>query len=116
MSNSLVFVVIAVISLLILAGIAMAQMGWKWSNKKDSNQWFGMGMMHGMMAYHEGMEKVMEEGTYNDLVAFREKLGFKIMPWIDNEQEFKEMQELHEKMEKLHEENEFGMQGCPMMG
>ncbi|MBI2656551.1 hypothetical protein HYX03_02340 [Candidatus Woesearchaeota archaeon] len=118
MKKSLVFAVIAMISLLVIAGIAMAQIDWRWSNKQKDSQSFGMGstgMMHGsMMAYHEEMEKLMENGNYNDLVALREKLGFRIMPWVDNEDDFRQAQKIHEKMEKSHEENGFG--GCPMMG
>ncbi len=115
MKKSLVFVVAAVISLLVIAGIAMAQISLRWDNKRDANQRSGMGMMHGnMMAYHEDMEELMEKGNYNDLVALREKLGFKIMPWVDNEDDFRQAQKIHEKMEKFHEEN--GLGGCPMMG
>lgn len=115
-NKKLVFAAIAIVSLLVIAGIALAQMGWGNRRAENEDGAWQRGMMNGMMAYHDDMEELMEEGEYADLIALREKLGFNIMPSIDNEQEFKEMQELHERMEKLNEGNGPGMKGCPMMG
>ena len=106
---------LALASLLLLSGIAAAQR-------------YGMGF--GMQGtFHEEMEEIMEEGTYNDLVAFREKTGFSMMPWVTDAETFKLAQERHDAMEKFHEENGYGpgmgmgmhgrgsgLGGCPMMG
>lgn len=115
-NKKLAFAAIAILSLLVIAGIALAQMGWGNRRAENADGTRQNGMMNGMMAHHGDMEELMEEGNYAGLTALREKLGFNIMPSIDNEQEFREMQELHGRMEKLNEGNGFGMKGCPMMG
>ena len=84
--------------LLVMAGIVSAHSGF--------GQEFGAKRTH-----HEEMEEVMEEGNYKDLVKLRVEIGFNIMPWVDSEGEFKEMQERHEAMEKFHEENGYRMIG-----
>ena len=110
---------IAVLNLLIVAGAAMAQGFWK---NKPQNGWQGMptgmmqgNMMNGMMQHHEQMEETMEKGTYSDLVKLREEYGFRIMPWVENEQDFQLARQMHEKMEKYAKENGFGAGHCPMM-
>lgn len=113
-NKKFVFAAIAALSLLVIAGIALAQMGWGAKQASNADGMGQMGMMHSIM--HDDMGELMEEGQYADLIAMREKLGFNIMPSIGNGQEFKEMQELHARMEKLNEGGNFGMNGCPMMG
>ncbi|MBI2546049.1 hypothetical protein HYV81_02610 [Candidatus Woesearchaeota archaeon] len=74
----------------------------------------GMGM--GMGYFHEEVEEVLEEGSYQDLVALRQELGANIMPWVDTEEEFKAMQERHKAMEAWYEKNnQTPGYGCPMM-
>jgi len=113
-------VAVATLSLLVIAGIAAAQGMWK---NKDSQQMGmqGMGMMHGsvmkgMIQHHAEMEKLMEEGTFSDLVKLREKYDFNIMPWVENEADFALAKQIHEKMEKHAKENGFAEGHCPMMG
>ncbi len=100
--------VIAVLaSLLALAGIASAYMGFGMFGKSN-------GTSNGTSTYSE-MEKIMEEGAYSDLVEYRQKTGLGIMPWIDTDEEFKDMQEMHNAMEKFHEKYGMQMQGNGMM-
>ena len=120
----------AIVGLLVLAGVVTAQGMWRSDNGEDAangdmpmHGMMGMGNMAGMggmMQHHEDMEKVMEEGTYSDLVKLREELGFNMMPWVENEEDFELAQKIHEKMGKSHEENGMGMMvkghKCPMMG
>lgn len=66
---------------------------------------------------HETMEEIMENGTFEDLEAYRQDTGLKIMPWVDSEEDFEKAQGLHEQMEGFHEENGYGQRGaggCPM--
>ncbi len=114
--RNIVLAAVAVVSLLIVAGFALAQ-GMR-AEKSGPQSGMGMmnGMMQGMMQHHEEMEEVMEEGTYSDLVALKEKYDSNIIPWVESEEDFKLAQQMHEKMEKYHEENgEIGGHGCPMM-
>src|SRR3989338_319993 len=121
MERKIWFAAVAVATLFVVAGIASAYgMGFI-GNKtavmgKSAVTGNGMSGMMGsmmggssMMNHHEEMESLMEQGTYSDLEALREKYGSNIMPFVRNEQGFKEMQEHHESMEKFHEQNEFGM-------
>jgi len=71
--------------------------------------------------WHEDMESVMEDGSYQDLVDYRESTGYNVMPWVDSQDDFESMQEMHEQMEEFHEQG-YGMRGyggyrsggCPM--
>ena len=124
-------VFVAFAALLILAGIAAAYMGGRWNGMARQNNGFdgigmmngagmmGAGIMQGMHLYHEDMEKIMEDGKYSDLVALRQKTGVNMMPWVDNEEEFKAMQTMHESMEDMHEKmmnSSNGFNGKGMMG
>jgi len=121
--RTIILAAVAMLSLLIIAGIAAAQsmLRSKANVQNPDGSWQGMGMMHnnmmkGMMQHHEEMEEIMEEGIYADLVKLREEYGFEIMPWVENEEDFQLAKQMHEKMEKYHEENGFDGTGCPMMG
>ena len=124
-----VFVAFAV--LLILIGIAAAYMvGRGYGVVGQNNGFNGMGMMNGagimgagmmqnMYLHHEAMEELMENGKYSDLAALRNKLGFNMMPFVDNEEKFKAMQTMHESMEGMHEKmgnSSNGFNGMGMMG
>lgn len=50
--------------------------------------------------FHEEMEKVIENGTYQDLLALREKLGHPFARWVDSKEDFDNLKEMHEEMEK----------------
>lgn len=119
---------IAFVSAYDFSGMQMRNRGNVENNIKNTNGYNvmkgGCGMIQGNIQYHEQMERIMEEGTYDDLIALREKTGFNMMPFVDNEESFKQMQEKHEQMEKFREENgferlgmhrKFGMYHCPMM-
>ena len=65
--------------------------------------------------YHEQMEQVLEEGTYDDLVALRLETGGRMMPWVQDAESFAQMQERHKTMEAQygegpHRQND-GMRG-----
>lgn len=110
----------ALAALLLAVGAASAFMG------------IGRGVKGDFSQHHETMEKIMEEGRYSDLVGYREESGLDIMPMATDEQSFRDMQEMHETMEKFHEKYGSGMgkgmggmhgmmganggMGCPMMG
>ncbi|MBR9677335.1 hypothetical protein GOV04_04290 [Candidatus Woesearchaeota archaeon] len=76
--------------------------------------------------FHEQMELIIEDGTYEDFDNFREESGFNMMAWVVDGESFEVMQEHHELMEEYHEQNSEGssmMQGfgrnrgfggCPM--
>ncbi|MBC8500776.1 MAG: hypothetical protein ISS25_00095 [Nanoarchaeota archaeon] len=66
--------------------------------------------------FHEQMEEIMEEGTYDDLLAMREELGFNMMPWVVDEETFEQAKEHHEAMEEFHERNGYSRYGLGMMG
>ena len=116
MDKKLIVALVAALSVLLIAGLATAQGMWK--NKESEMGMQGMhgNMMKGMMQHHEEMEKVMEEGTYADLVKLREENSFNIMPWVENEEDFQLAKKMHEKMEKYREDKGLGAGHCPMMG
>ena len=73
---------------------------------------------------HEKMMDIMEDGSYSDLVELRDELGINIKPFIKSEDDFKKMQEMHNKMhesygqmdhEGMHERMHSGKSGCQMM-
>ena len=118
--RSIIVAVSAIAALLLVVGAASAFMG----IGKNAKGNFGQ--------HHETMEKIMEEGKYSDLVAYREESGLNIMPMAADEQSFQDMQEMHKTMEGFHEKYGSGMgkgmggmqgmmgsksgMGCPMMG
>ncbi len=50
--------------------------------------------------FHEDVESVLENGTYEDLVTLRDELGFDVMRRVQSQEDFNEMQEMHELMEE----------------
>ncbi|MEK6808446.1 MAG: hypothetical protein AABY14_02055 [Nanoarchaeota archaeon] len=105
-NKNLIIISVAIVSLLILVSLTTANM---FGNRKNGFA-------------HEQMEKMMEQGTYKDLVDIRDKSGIRVMPWVENEEDFKLAQKMHERMEKYNEESDFrmmgmhnGFQGCGMM-
>lgn len=91
--NTWLILGLAIIASLTLVGFATAH-GWGAMSTQGSF------MMHSQ----NNMEQLIEEGTYQDLVEYREQTGFTMMPWVDSQEEFEAMQEHHEEMEKWHEE------------
>lgn len=100
--RKLVFVAVAIASLLILAGAVLAH---------GRGSGFEMDSSH-----HNEMEDIMEEGTYSDLVELREDYGVNMMPWVNNEETFEEAQERHVTMEEFHKEYGSRMHRSKMMG
>ena len=45
--------------------------------------------------YQLEMQQIIASGSYADLEAFREKVGHNVMPWIDDEESFKEIGRAH---------------------
>jgi len=66
-------------------------------------------------APNKDMENIMETGTYTDLVNYRTTSGYNVMPWVQDEESFKAMQEQHNAMEQYAKENGLEM-GHNMMG
>ncbi len=56
----------------------------------------GMGRM-GM--YNQDMQKVLEEGSYQDLVELRQTSGMPMMPWVTDQASFETMQQHHVLMQ-----------------
>jgi len=71
---------------------------------------------------HQQLVKIMEKGSFSDFNKFRQKTGFNIMPWVDNEKEFSWMQSKHRGMNnrmvikqginKQRNKPQFNSQGC----
>ena len=95
---------------LLLIGSVFAYMG---SGNRNN-----MGMMgsknFNMQQHHEQMEELMEEGSFEDLQKLRQE-GFNMMPWVNDEETFKQAQERHEQMEKIMENSNFGRGMTGMM-
>lgn len=49
--------------------------------------------------HHEQMEKIIEEGTYQDLVDYRDDTDYRMAPWVDSKEDFETLNERHEQME-----------------
>ena len=52
--------------------------------------------------HHERMEKILENGTYQDLLDYRNEIGMNVMPWVTDEESFLELKERHKEMEEYH--------------
>lgn len=58
---------------------------------------------------YENMRDIIEQGTFNDLQAYREESGRQMKPWVENQADFNEMQQYHEQMI----EEGYGPENCP---
>ena len=65
---------------------------------------------------HEQMESIIENGTYADLVAFKEENNLNFMPWVTDEETFQQLKERHETMEAYRAENGIENLGMGMRG
>ena len=82
---------------------------------------FGQGGM--AEEHHEDMEAIIEDGSFEDLEAFRTENGYGGPWWVDDEGSFQQWQARHESMEgeeRSHERMGRGrhgacMGGCPYM-
>lgn len=55
-----------------------------------------------MFEYHDMVEDVLEDGTYDDLMSLREQISVNIMPWIDDLESFETAYAMPEFMEEMH--------------
>jgi len=121
MNKSIILGVFAILGLIAVVGFVDAHGGY-------GNLYRGVQSTEEFNEHHERMEEILEEGTYQDLVDYREETGMPIMPWVTNEETFQEAKERHEAMEEIHEKYGYGMNrrgfgqrgygfgaGCPMM-
>ena len=99
-----------IVGILFLLAVASVSAYGMWQIDRPNGQRSGNIFQPGSM--HEQMEPIMEEGTYADLVKFREEVGFTMMPWVQDEETFRQAQERHEQMERWHEVNGYGHGGC----
>ena len=60
---------------------------------------------------HQDMEKVLESGTYDDLVQLREEYNMPMMYWVNSQEDFELAQQMHEEFE----DSAFNG-GCPGLG
>lgn len=94
LNKKLIGVGAAIISLLLVAALAIAHGP---AYNQDSQVAPG--------TFHEQMEEVMENGNYEDLEALRAETGMSMMPFVTDQETFAQMQERHEEMEAYWEEN-----------
>lgn len=59
----------------------------------------GMGRM-GMGVHQEDMQKIMQEGSYQDLADLRQETGLPMMSWVTDQASFETMQQHHALMQK----------------
>ncbi|MCF7866411.1 hypothetical protein K9L67_02250 [Candidatus Woesearchaeota archaeon] len=61
-----------------------------------------IGTQNGMMTgdHHEEVETILETGTYQDLVDYREETGFPVMNRVQSQEDFEVMQAHHKLMEE----------------
>lgn len=63
----------------------------------------GSGMrtpIHEKGTFHEDVESILDNGTYEDLINLREEIGFNVMRKVQSQEDFNEMKERHEYMEE----------------
>ena len=65
------------------------------------------------------MQNLIENGTYQDLLNYREENNFQFARWVDSEEDFNLMRENHLAKKEYYEENGSEFQdrfqgGCPM--
>ena len=106
------------ITLLTILGISIVS-GFVWAHGFNPTQ------NNTYPSYHENIENIIENGTYQDLENYRNQINRNIIPWVTDETTFQELKERHEQMEEYMEEgrgmgfgrrhgrNGFGR--CPMM-
>ncbi len=82
---------------------------------------FGSGASQGNGTHYEDMQDIMANGTYSDLVEYRQASGFNAMPWVQDEADFSLAQQMHSRMVQSGKASfpngqGFGRHsGCPMM-
>jgi len=54
--------------------------------------------------YHDQIENIVEDGTYDDLVSFREETGLNVPRWVDSEDDFDAWKTRHQEMESFFEQ------------
>jgi hypothetical protein len=63
------------------------------------------------------MQEIIQSGTYEDLVQYREESGFNMMPWVDDAEDFALAKQMHQRMYAWREANpDAAYGGCPMHG
>jgi len=70
--------------------------------------------------HYQDMQKIMANGTYSDLVEYRQTAGFNVMPWVQNEEDFTLAKQMHSRMSQNFPNGQasqgFGRHGgCPML-
>jgi hypothetical protein len=89
-------------------------------NPNSENQTY-----HERGQFHEQMEEILEQGTYDDLVAFREEVGFDVMRKVQSVEDFEAQKARHELRESQglepgykraggHGSKHRGFGNCPM--
>ena len=92
--KSLSKIIITFIALVAIVGGVFAYQ----NNGMDSNINSMNQLSHQRGEFHDNMEKILENGTYNDLVKFREEVGFNIMPFVSSQADFDSQKDRHEEM------------------
>lgn len=109
--------IIGLLTLLVMAAAVVAYPAFRGQGMKGQGS--QMGAMH----------EIMEEGTYQDLIDLRESTGAQIAPWIESEDDFAQMKQMHVKMQAYRDNAQINPQagfrrgngegrsfaGCPML-
>lgn len=82
--NRKIFAAGTVLFLLIVVGITTA---YGWGVRANAGQ-------------NEEVQKILETGTYQDLLQYRQDTGFQVMPMVKSEEDFLVMQERHTLMKQ----------------
>ncbi len=102
-----VLFVVATVALSAVGVYAYRGYGYGMGVQRMWNEGFASGQpgdCRGMYNNHESMEEIFEDGTYADLLAYRQKTGLQVLPWVDSKEEFTLAKEMHERMEQQRQE------------
>lgn len=100
---------------LLVIGIVSASIAFAYGGR------FGASKENGTKTHYQDMQKIIENGTYTDLVEYRQTTGFNVMPCVQNEDDFTQAKQRHLKMGQYGQNNGqcgqgFGKRGgCPML-
>ena len=87
--------IISILLLVLVLGGASAFAYQNYSGEMRGNYYLDKPSQRGQ--FQDQMYQIIENGTYEDLVALREELGFDLMRRVDSQEDFEYMQQMHEQ-------------------
>jgi len=91
-SKKISFMLVGVVALIAIVAGVFAHQGNYGNSIDGSNHQRGM--------YHEDLSEVLESGTFEDLEAYREEIGFDVMRKVQSQEDFDEMKQRHQEMQE----------------